>query len=112
MRLSEGCLEAPDVGALVRESIHAAVASLGGQVGVLKRGPPLRGPERFGMGGPRLVEQSAEWVGCSFLNRRQLCQRSSATSSGAISAHVSGARVAAREAGSCGSGRWRPRWCR
>ena len=67
MRLSEACLQASDVGALVREA-HPRGGGLvgGGQVGVPKGLPALRGPQLRGMGVVCRVEECAEWVRCSF----------------------------------------------
>ena len=67
VRLSEARLEASDVGALVREA-HSRGGGLvgGGQVGVLKGRPALRGPQLRGVGVVCRVEECAEWVGCSF----------------------------------------------
>ena len=68
MRLSEACLEAPDVGALVR-GVHVCGGGIdgGGQVGVPKGRPALEGPQLGGRGGTCWVEECAAWVGCSFL---------------------------------------------
>ena len=68
MRLSEACLEAPDVGALVR-GFHLCRGGCtgGGQVGVPKRRPDLQGPKIYGMARACRVEECTEWVGCSFL---------------------------------------------
>ena len=67
VRLSEARLEASDVGALVREA-HPRGGGLvgGGQVGVLKGRPALRGPQLRGVGVVCWVEECAEWVRCSF----------------------------------------------
>ena len=69
MRLSEACLEASDVGALVR-GVHPCGRGFvgGGQVGILKGRPALRGPQLRGAGGVCSVEECAEWVRCSFLS--------------------------------------------
>ena len=66
VRLSEARPEASDVGALVREA-HSHDGGLvgGGQVGVPKGRPALRGPELRGVGVVCRVEECAEWVGCS-----------------------------------------------
>ena len=52
MRLSEACLEAPDVGALVC-GVHLCGDGFAGgrQVGVPKGSPALRGPELCWVGG-------------------------------------------------------------
>ena len=65
--LSEARLEASDVGALVCEA-HPCGSGLvgGGQVGVPKRRPALRGLQLCGMGVVCRVEECAEWVRCSF----------------------------------------------
>ena len=67
VRLSEARLKASDVGALVREA-HPRGGGLvrGGQVGVLKGRPALRGPQLRGVGVVCRVEECAEWVRCSF----------------------------------------------
>ena len=67
--LSEARLEASDVGALVREA-HLCGGGLvgGGQVGVLKGRPALRGLQLGGPGVVCRVEECAEWVRCSFLS--------------------------------------------
>ena len=67
VRLSEARLEASDVGALVRDA-HSRGGGLvgGGQVGVLRGRPALRGPQLRGVGVVCRVEECAEWVGCSF----------------------------------------------
>ena len=67
MRLFEACLEASDVGALVR-GVHPRGSDFfgGGQVGVPKGRPALRGPQLRGPGGVCWVEECAEWVRCSF----------------------------------------------
>ena len=67
MRLSEACLEASDVGALVR-GVHPRGGDFvrGGQVGVLKGRSAFRGPQLHGPGGVCLVEECAEWVRRSF----------------------------------------------
>ena len=64
--LLEACLEASDVGFLVREA-HRCGGGLvgGGQVGVLKRRPALRGLLLCGVGVVCRVEECAEWVRCS-----------------------------------------------
>ena len=67
VHLSEACLEASDVGALA-----CGVNPLGGgfvrggQVGVPKGRPALRGPQLPGLGGVRRVEKCAEWPRCTF----------------------------------------------
>ena len=68
MRLSEACLEALDIGALVR-GVHPCGGGFagGGQVGVLKGRPALRGFSCVGMGGVYRPEEWAEWVGCCSL---------------------------------------------
>ena len=59
--LSEACLEASDVGALVREAHPRGVGLVGGgQVGVPKRHPALRGPQLRGVGLVCRVEEHAE----------------------------------------------------
>ena len=65
--LSEARLEASDVGALVREA-HPCGGGLvgGGQVGVPKRRPALRGFQLCGVGVVCRVEECAEWERCSF----------------------------------------------
>ena len=67
MRLSEACLEASDVGALVR-GVHPRGGGFvgGGQVGVPKGRPALRGPQLRGFGGVCRVEDCVEWVRRSF----------------------------------------------
>ena len=63
--LLEARLEASDVGALVREA-HPCGGGLvgGGQVGVPKRRPALRGLLLGGAGLVCRVEDCAEWVTC------------------------------------------------
>ena len=63
MRLSEACLEASDVGALAC-GVHPRGGGFigGGQVGLPKRRPALRGPQLRGAGGMCRVEECAEWV--------------------------------------------------
>ena len=67
VRLSEACLEASDVDALVG-GVHLRGGGFvrGGQVGVLKGRPALQGPQLRGMGGVCRVEECAEWVRCFF----------------------------------------------
>ena len=67
MRLSEARLEDSDVGALVRQ-VHPCGGRFvgGGQVGVRKGRPALRGLQFRGVGGVCRVEECAEWVGSSF----------------------------------------------
>ena len=67
--LSEARLEASEVGALVREA-HPCGGGLvgGGQVGVPKGRPALRGLRFRGVGVVCRVEECAEWVRCSFLS--------------------------------------------
>ena len=67
VRLSEARFEASDVGGLVCEA-HSRGGGLvgGGQVGVPKGRPALRGPQLRAMGVVCRVEECAEWVGCSF----------------------------------------------
>ena len=67
VRVSEARLEASDVGTLVREA-HSRGGGLvgGGQVGVLKRCPALRGAQLRAVGLVCRVEESAELVRCSF----------------------------------------------
>ena len=67
MRLSEACPEASDIGALAR-GVHPRGGGFvgGGQVGVSKGRPALRGPQLRGVGGVRRVEECAEWVRRSF----------------------------------------------
>ena len=64
--LLEARLEASDVGFLVREA-HPCGGGLvgGGQLGVLKRRPALRGLLLCGSGVVCRVEECAEWVRCS-----------------------------------------------
>ena len=64
--LLEARLEASDVGFLVREA-HPCGGGLvgGGQVGVPKRRPALRGLLLCGVGVVCRVEECAEWVRCS-----------------------------------------------
>ena len=64
--LLEARLEASDVGFLVREA-HPRGGGLvgGGQVGVPKRRPALRGLLLCGVGVVCRVEECAEWVRCS-----------------------------------------------
>ena len=66
---SEACLEASDVGALVREA-HPCGGGLveGGQVGVPKGRPALRGLQLCGVWMVFRVEECAEWVRCSSLS--------------------------------------------
>ena len=67
VRLSEARLEACDAGALVREAHpHGGGLIGGGQVGVPKGRPALRGPQLRGLGVLCRVEECAEWVRCSF----------------------------------------------
>ena len=69
VRLSEARLEASDVGALVREAnLRGGGLVRGGQVGVPKGRPALRGPQLRGVGVVCRVEECAEWVRCSFLS--------------------------------------------
>ena len=65
--LSEACLEASDVRALVREA-HPCRSGLvgGGQVGVPKGRPALQGLQLCGLGVVCWVEECAEWIRCSF----------------------------------------------
>ena len=67
MLLSEARLEASDVGALVCV-VHPCGGGFvgGGQVGVLKGRPALRGPELRGPEGLCRAEEGTEWVRCSF----------------------------------------------
>ena len=71
MCLSEARLGASDVGALVR-GVHPCGAGFvgGGQVGVPKGRPALRGPQLRGVGGLCWVEECAEWVRCFFLSAK------------------------------------------
>ena len=65
--LSEARPEASDVGALVREAGPCGGGLFGGgQVGVPKRRPALRGLQLCGVGLVCRVEECAEWVRCSF----------------------------------------------
>ena len=65
--LSEARLEASDVGALVGEAHPCGVDPVrGGQVGVPKGRPALRGLQLCGVGVVCRVEECAEWVRCSF----------------------------------------------
>ena len=65
--LSEAHLEASDVGALVREAHPCGGGPVGGgQVGVPKGRPALRGLQLCGPGVVCRVEEWAEWVRCSF----------------------------------------------
>ena len=67
VRLSEACLEASDVGALVREAhLRGGRLLVGGQVGVLKGHPALQGPQLREVGVVFWVEECPEWVRCSF----------------------------------------------
>ena len=68
MRLSEACLEASDVGALARR-VHARGGGFvgGGQVGVLKGCPALRGPQLRGLGGG-VPGRGVRWVGKAFFS--------------------------------------------
>ena len=60
-------LEASDVGALVREAHPPGGGFVrGGQVGVPKGRPALRGPQLRGAGEVCWVEECAEWVRCFF----------------------------------------------
>ena len=69
VRLSEVRLEASDVGALVREAHLRGHGHFGGgQVGVPKGRPALRGRQLRGVGVVCRVEECAEWVRCSFLS--------------------------------------------
>ena len=65
--LSEACLEASDVAALVRGA-HPCSGGLvgGGQVGVPKGRPALRGLQLCGVGVVHQVEKCPEWVSCSY----------------------------------------------
>ena len=67
VRLSEARLEASDLGALVGEA-HLCGGGLvaGGQVGVPKGCPALRGLQLRGVGVLCGVGECAEWVRCSF----------------------------------------------
>ena len=67
MRLTEARLEASNVGVLVREA-HPRGGGLGGggQVGVPKGRPALRGPQLRRVGVVCRVEECAEWVRCTF----------------------------------------------
>ena len=67
MRLCDACLEASDVGAQVR-GVHPRGGGYvgGGQVGVPKGRPALRGPQLRGMERVCWVEECAESVRCSF----------------------------------------------
>ena len=64
--LLEARLEASDIGALVRKA-HLCGGGLvgGGQVGVPKRRPALRGLLLCGVGVVCWVKECAEWVRCS-----------------------------------------------
>ena len=65
--LSEARLEASDVGALVREAdLRGGRLVGGGQVGVPKGRPALRGPQLCRVGVVCRVEECAEWVRSSF----------------------------------------------
>ena len=69
MFLSEACLEASHVGALAC-GVHLRGGGLvgGGQVGVPKGRPALRGPQlRRGGGGLCSIDECAEWERSSFL---------------------------------------------
>ena len=68
MRLSGACLEACDVGALVR-GVHPCGCGFvrGGQLGGPKGPSALSGPQLRGLGGVCRVEECAEWIRCSFL---------------------------------------------
>ena len=67
VRLSEACLEASDVGALICEAHSRGGGHVGGgQAGVLKERASLRGPQLRGVGVVCRVEECAEWVRCSF----------------------------------------------
>ena len=67
MRLSEACLEASDVGVLVR-GVHPRGGGCvrGGQVGVPKGRSALWGPQLRGVGGVCRIADCAEWVRRSF----------------------------------------------
>ena len=68
MRLSEACLQAPDVGALVCLVDLCGDGFSGGcQVGVPKGRPALQELHLCGRGALSRVEECSEWVGCSFL---------------------------------------------
>ena len=117
--LSEARLQASDVGALVREA-HPRGGGVvgGGQVGVPKGRPALRGLQLRGLGVVCRVEECAEWVRCSFLSAEGGVEPAASDSvvgcisSGAMSAHASGMRAAAWGGRGCGSGRCRSRWWR
>ena len=95
--LLEARLEASDVGFLVREA-HPCRSGLvgGGQVGVLKRRPALRGLLLCGVGVVCRVEECAESVRCSLPSAEGGVEPAASDSdSGAVSAHASGVRAAA-----------------
>ena len=75
MCLLEARLEASDVGLLVREA-HPRGGGLvgGGQVGVPKRSPALRGRLLCGLGVVCRVEECAEGVGCSLPSAEGVCE--------------------------------------
>ena len=81
VRLLEARLEASDVGALVREA-HPRGGGLvgGGQLGVPKGRPALRGLQLRGVGVVCRVEECAEWVRCSFPSAKG-CVESAASNS-------------------------------
>ena len=67
--LWEARLEASDVGALVREAHPCGGGFVGGgQVGVPKGRPALRGLQLCRVGVVCRVEECDEWVRCSFLS--------------------------------------------
>ena len=73
--LLEARLEASDVGLLVREA-HPRGGGLvgGGQVGVLKRRPALRGRLLCGVGVVCRVEECAEGVTCPLPSAEGVCE--------------------------------------
>ena len=113
--LSEARLQASDVGALVREAHPCGGGPVGGgQVGVPKRRPALRGLQLCGVEVVCRVEECAEWIRCSLPLAEggvepAASDSEAAISSSAVSALASGIRAAAWGAGSCGSGRCRSR---
>ena len=75
MFLLEARLEAFDVGLLVREANPRGGGLVGGgQVGVPKRRPALRGHLLCGVGVVCRVEERAEGVGCSLPSADGVCE--------------------------------------
>ena len=113
--LLEARLEASDVGFLVREA-HLRGGGLvrGGQVGVPKRRPALRGRLLCGVGVVCRVEECAEWVRCSLPSAE--CVFEPAASDSEVGCYLLWCRVGPRfrRQGCCLGGRelWVSRWWR